>query len=293
MSDVEIIERPTEGFGLDSITRAEIDVAIATAKRWPRSIATFKDEVRAIALLDAETAASCYYSLRRQGKTIQGPSIRLAEIAANAWGNIRCGARILGETEDGKFVAAIGVCHDLQKNVQIAMECRRRITRSNGEKYGDDMIGVTANAAAGVAFRNAVLKVVPRALVGPIYEECKKVAAGDAKTLREKRENVFERLAGLNPLLNAERILASLGKPSLDDVTLDDVAHLIGLGTGIKDGETPIDEAFPEIATEGPDTTPVQPPALTEPPDPLPRNAEKLSNDDRRHHLKAIRKADK
>ncbi len=93
---------------------------------------------------------------------------------------------------------------------------------------------------------------------------------------------MFERLAGLNPLLDQERVLSGLGKPSLDDVTLDDVAHLIGLGTAIKDGEQSVDEAFPEIAANGPDVSPVEPPA--KPP-------ELLDPDVRRKYVAAIRKA--
>ncbi len=158
----EALEIVDSSGSMDATTRAEIDISIATAKRYPRSIQKFKENVLTLATLDQETAESCFYSIRRQGKTIQGPSIRLAEIAVGAWGNIRAGARIVGETADGKFITSVGFCHDLENNVMVAMESRRRITKRNGEKYGDDMIGTTANAAAAIGFRNAVLKVVPK-----------------------------------------------------------------------------------------------------------------------------------
>lgn len=238
---------------MDTITRAEIDMAITTAKRYPRQIRRFVDDVTSMATIDRETAEGCFYSLRRQGKTIQGESVRLAELAVNAWGNIRAGARILGETDDGKFIRAMGVCHDLEKNVYVAIECQRRITRKDGRKYDDDMIGVTANAAAAIGFRNAVFKVIPKAMVRSAFRKCIDVATGDAKTLTERRESVFQRLAGLNPMITPERILSSLGRPTIDEVTLDDVAHLIGLGTAIRDGEQNIDDAFPaaEAASNG------------------------------------------
>lgn len=246
-TDIEIIPA---GQQMDALTRAEIDIAIATAKQWPRDVKTFRDEVLSMATIDRETAAGCFYSLRRQGKTIQGPSVRLAEIATSAWGNIRAGARILGETPDGKFVSAIGICHDLQRNVYVQMESRRRITTSSGQKYGDDMIGVTSNAAAGVGFRNAVLKVIPKVFIDSVFRECVKIATGNAKTLKERREQVFERLKKLNPLITDERILAAVERPSIEEVTLDDVAHLIGLGTAIQDGEQSLEQAFPEIVIE-------------------------------------------
>lgn len=233
---------------LDLITQAEVDVAISTAKRWPRNLAKFKDRTISMACLDQETAEECIYSLRREGKTIQGPSVRLAEIALSAFQNVRAGARMLGETEDGKRIRALGVCHDLENNVYVAVEVQRRITKRDGSKYGDDMIAVTAAAAGSIALRNATFRVIPRAMLKPAFNRAKAVAVGDAKTLKERREDVFARLRGLNPLITNERILASIERPSIEEVTLEDLAHLIGLGTAIRDGAQSIEEAFPELA---------------------------------------------
>lgn len=238
-----------ESLALDATTRAEIDSAITTARRYPRSLATFVNDVTSMATVDRQTAEEMFYSLRRTGKTIQGPSVRLAEVALSAWGNVRAGARILGESEDGRFIRGVGVCHDLQRNVYVAMEVQRRITTKDGAKYGDDMVGVTGNAAAAIAFRNAVFKVIPRGMYRSAYERAKQVATGDAKTLTERREEVFDRLKKMNPLITEARILASVERPSLADVTLDDVTHLIGLGTAIRDGAQSVDEAFPEPPT--------------------------------------------
>lgn len=243
--DFDIIDTKEDDDGMDSYTRAEIDIAISTAKRYPRSLKSFRANVLTLATLDQETAGSCYYSLQRDGKLIQGPSIRLAEIAVTAWGNIRAGARILGEAKDGKSVSALGVVHDLENNVLVSIESRRRITRSNGRKYSDDMIAVTANAAAAVAYRNAVLKVIPGALLKPIFRECLKVAAGDLKTLGQRRKEVFARLFAMNPALDEKRVLNAVSKPSLEDVGVDEVAHLIGLGTAVRDRLQDIEEAFP------------------------------------------------
>ena len=245
-TDIEVIDVSDNPAALDPMTKAEIDIAIATAKRYPRRLDRFVDNVLSMATVDQETAEGCFYSLRRSGKVIMGPSIRLAEIAVSAWGNIRAGARILGETEDGKFVRAMGVCHDLERNVFISMESQRRITNKAGRKFNDDMIGVTANAAAGIGFRNAVFKVIPRAMIKGSYDRCVEVATGGAKTLGQRRVEVFERLQRLNPMITTEKILASIEKPSIEEVTLQDVAHLIGLGTAIKDGAQSIDDAFPE-----------------------------------------------
>src|SRR5687767_2260566 len=97
---------------LEQITRGEIDMQVATAKRYPRSISNFKQKAMEMATLDEETAESCFYNLPRDGKEIQGPSARLAEIVASAWRNTRSGARVIAN--DGKSITAQGFCHDLE-----------------------------------------------------------------------------------------------------------------------------------------------------------------------------------
>lgn len=243
-----------EMLGLDAITRGEIDMQIATARRYPRDIALVKEEMVAMATLDDETAASCFYSLDRKGEggkraLVQGPSIRMAEIALACYGNVRAGTRGLGETEDGRFVRELGVFHDVQKNVMVAREVKRRITTKDGRRYGDDMVGVTMAAAGAIALRNAILTGIPRSLVKPAYEKAKEVALGKTKSLTTRRSEILERLKKLSPLITLERVLARLERRSLEEVTWEDLEHLLGLGAAVKDGVTPVEEAFPAATT--------------------------------------------
>src|SRR6478752_4906792 len=139
---------------LDAMERAQIDMQIATARKYPRSPAVVKRKMLDLATLDTETASGCFYTLpARRGsenaKAIQGPSVRLAEIAIASYGHIRAGMRIVGN--DGKFITAQGYCHDLENNVSVAMEVRRRITRKDGSTYGEDMQLVAGAAACSVA----------------------------------------------------------------------------------------------------------------------------------------------
>jgi hypothetical protein len=231
---------------LELIQRAEIDQQIETAKRYPRDLARVKRRMLEFATLDEETAESCFYTLVRDGKPIQGPSVRLAEIAVACYGNIRAASRIIDN--DGRTITAQGVCHDLENNTLIAVEVRRRITDRNGRTYSEDMQIITGNAATSVAFRNAVFKVVPGALVKPVYEAAKSVAVGSASTLAAKRAKVISRLNAMQ--VDTPRILAKLGKTSIENIGLSDIEVLIGLGTAIKDGDTTVDEAFPPLGSE-------------------------------------------
>ena len=192
--------------------RAILDVQIVTAKRFPRSMRVFMQEAKGMACLDEETAQSCFFSLPRGGKAIEGPSVRLAEICATAWGHIHAQARIVEETD--KFIVAEAVCWDLQKNVRIGVQVRRRITKKNGQRYDDDMIGVTCNAASSIALRNAILRVIPRAYVDSIYREARKVAIGDEKTLASKRAAMVQYFGKMGII--ESRVLAAVESKGVD-----------------------------------------------------------------------------
>jgi hypothetical protein len=176
--ELEIVQ-PT---ALESIERANVDMQISTAKKYPRSLALVKGRMMDLATLDQETAESCFYKLNRQGKSIEGPSIRLAEIAASSFGNIRYGARVI--SNDGKKITAQGFSHDLETNVYCAVEISRRITNRDGMTYSEDMQVVTGNAACAIALRNAMFKVVPFALVKPIYEAANRLPSATSKRSR-------------------------------------------------------------------------------------------------------------
>jgi len=228
---------------LSVLTKAEIDVQVATAKQYPRTITEFKERVLSMATVTKETAEACFYALPRAGKTIQGPSVRLAEIITSAWGNIRSGARIIGN--DGKVIIAQGICHDLETNTATSIEVRRKITDKTGKTYSEDMQVVAGNAACAVAFRNSVFKVVPAALVQDLFDQIKLVALGDEMTLDERRENAVKYFVGKG--ISEMRIFNTLDVRKVGDIGVDELTILIGAKNAIEEGSITIDEAFPVI----------------------------------------------
>lgn len=219
-----------------------IDAQVSTARKFPRSITAFIRRATELATLTPEIAASCVYALPRGGKAIEGPSVRMAEIIAHAWGNLRIQA---GATEsDAKYITARGEAWDVESNVAIAFEVRRRITNREGKTYDDDMITVTGNAAASIALRNAVFKTVPSSFWKPIYAKCRQIIAGDAKTFAARRDDMLK--AFLVVGVTTERLCAGLGLKGVQDITLEHMATLVGVLNAIKEGETTIEDAFPE-----------------------------------------------
>lgn len=225
---------------LATIIRAEIDTKIATAKAYPRSLKVFLDKAMSMATVTEDVAASCTYALPRGGKSLEGPSVRLAEIVCSSYGNIMAGARVIAN--DGKTITAQGICHDLETNNSVTVEVKRRITDKNGKTFSEDMQVVTGNAACAIAYRNAVYKVVPYALVQEVYDKAKDVARGTAETLVAKRDKALKYFHDLQ--VKDTQICEVLDIKKVEDIDLDKLAILRGMVTLIKNGESTIHDLF-------------------------------------------------
>jgi hypothetical protein len=229
---------------VSALVRSEVEAQLDAAHKYKRSTTRFLQEAKTLATITREIAESCMYSLPRGGKMITGPSVRLAEICASAYGNMQFGSRVIDVEE--KEVVALGFCWDMERNNRCAIEARRRITNKSGRRYDDDMITVTGSAAGSVALRNAIFRVIPRAYVDIVYEAARKTAIGDAKSFGARRDEIMMRLTKLG--VSQDRVLLRLGKNGVDDISMEDAEVLIGLGTAIKNGDIQLDEAFPTAA---------------------------------------------
>lgn len=230
---------------LQALNRAEIDQQVATAKQYPRHLPTVLNKIQTYATMDVDTASECFYVLHRNGaggntQTIEGLSVRMAEIIAGAWGNLRVATRIIGN--DGKTITAQAVCHDLETNVAISTEVKRSILTSKGYTYSQDMQVVTGNAAAAIAFRNAVLKVIPKAVTKRVIEEVKKVAMGQALDLEQQRQVLIQYFAKFN--VSEQMIYDLLQITKRDELDKERVFLLKGIYNAIKEGDTTVQEAF-------------------------------------------------
>lgn len=232
------------------LAKAELDTMITTAKAYPRDIAKSMKNAEFLATMDEETAQSCFYVLPRKEKDgskkeIKGASIRLAEIMLTSWGNIHGGTRIV--ENDGKQITAEAVCWDLEANVKIATQ--NKVSIRFGEKDGkggyvanNDMQTVLSNAASAKALRNAIFKVVPKALVDRILQKAMTFSIGDQKTLNTKANEVIDKLVKMG--INKELMFEYYECKGIADITPDILRQLIGVGTAIKEGHIKVDEVF-------------------------------------------------
>lgn len=230
---------------LEAINRAEVDIQIATAKQYPRDLNATLNKIATYATMDRETAEDCFYVLRRKGNdgqysVIEGLSVRMAEIIAGAWGNLRVQTRIIGN--DGRMITAQAICHDLETNFAVSKEVKRRITDKNGRTYSEDMQVVTGNAAASIAFRNAVLAVIPKAITKKVINEVKLVALGQSIDVETARQNCIANYAKRG--VTVKMLCDYLGINSTAEIDKERLFELKATLTAINEGTTTVHETF-------------------------------------------------
>lgn len=194
--------------------------------------------------MDKDTAQTCGYALPRGNKPITGPSVHLAKIIAQQYGNLRAEARVVSVT--ATQVISRGTAWDLENNYAVAFEVRRSIVGKGGNRYNDDMIAVTGNAANAIAYRNSIFAVVPKAITDKVYKAAQECITGDLSDetkLLKRREGAIKYFNDQYGITEAE-VIKLCGKQTVNQIGAEQIALLLGIQQSLKDGDTTVDEVM-------------------------------------------------
>jgi hypothetical protein len=252
---------------LEALNRAEVDIAIATAKRWKRDIASSIKTCGELALRNQSIARTCNYAVPRGGKTIVGPSVHFARIVAYSWGNASALSRVVGCDRANAHLQ--GVFHDLQTNLRIGFEMDWPVQapkHETPERWADQM-NLAKRAGGAVALRVAIFNVIPLVLFSDIAERAKLIAIGEGKTFEQSRSAAITAFKELG--VTQAQIYAYLDRGGLESISTDDLILLHALLVSIKDRTMTVDELFwkfKDKAVKPQVPEPPQPPVPPEPP---------------------------
>src|SRR6516164_554728 len=227
---------------LEALQRAEVDVAIATAKKYPRDIALSIKTAKELALRNAKIAATCNYALPRGGKKLVGPSVHFARIVNYAWRNSTAVSRVIGCDRANAHLQ--GVFHDLESNVRVGFEMDWPVQPPHTDTPArwNDQMNLAKRAGAAVALRTAIFNVIPLVLFEDIAEEAKRVALGGSKTFAEQRATaigVCKELGITQPM-----IYRALEVGGLESINTDHLIWLHAALQSIRDGTMTREEVF-------------------------------------------------
>lgn len=215
---------------------SEIFGAILSAKKFPRD--SFSAFNRIMQECERYSLSECaLYSFPRGGKTVSGPSIRLAEVMARQWGNIDCGTREL-ERKDGESVMQ-SYAWDLETNYRVTKNFtveHIRDTKGGSHKLTDqrDIYEITANQGSR-RLRACILAIIPGDVVDAAEKKIKEtIARGPKGVTREDRIRNMVVAFNSKFSINTELIEKRLGH-SLDKITDDEIVDLQGVYNALKD----------------------------------------------------------
>src|SRR5690625_269737 len=172
----------------------EVKGQIFMARQFPRNV--FQSEQR---ILDAckrpSLAGTAIYSYPRGGARVEGPSIRLAEVLAQNWGNLAFGIKEL-EQRPGESVA-MAYAWDLETNVRqekVFTVPNSRKARGKIRKIDDprDIYELVANNGAR-RLRACILGIIPGDIVEKAIEKCNRTLTGNNnEPLKERISIAFD-----------------------------------------------------------------------------------------------------
>ena len=222
----------------------EVQAAVFMAKRFPR------DENAALSRISQTCqrrglAEKAIYTYPKGGQNVTGPSIRLAETIAQAWGNLQCGVVELEQAEgESKCMA---YCWDIETNFRDTkiFTVSHSIKTKNGTKVLTDPREIYEHVANQGARRKraCILTVIPKDVTDSAIEACQKtLASGYKEPLLDrlrKMVNVFQNEFSV-PLESIEKYMGY----KLDSFTEMDMVTLRGVYTAMKEGNSKREDYF-------------------------------------------------
>lgn len=238
-------------------TIATIKAQVFMAKQFPRDENAARTKVLR-ACQRPGLAAKAFYSYPKGGKNVTGPSIRLAEELAKAWGSIDFNIAIV-ETRATE-TEALAYCWDLENNTRVSRSfiVPHKISTKNGEKPLTDPRDIRELVLnQGARFlRSCLLAVIPGDLLDEAIEECNKTLQGVNRRplldrLRDMADMFQNRFSV--PLSSIEKYF---GYP-LDVFTEQDGITLANIYNALKDGEAKREDYFqlPKLTASDDDKT--------------------------------------
>ncbi len=232
---------------------AEAQGKLIIAKRFPR------DEIQSYARVMQAcqrkgVAEKAFYTYRRGGSSVSGPTIRFAEELARCWGNIDYGIKELSQNDGSSEMQAYA--WDLETNAMSLQNFTNphiREVNGSAKKLTSqrDIYEINANMGAR-RLRARILAILPTDLVDAAIAECKKTLAGDNEVPLidriKKMVSQFERFG-----VSQEQIERRL-KRKINTMTSEDFAEYIGIYNAIKNDESKPSDWF-DVAPEATELT--------------------------------------
>lgn len=223
----------------------EVQAAMIIAKRFPREHAEVEAKV-VRACSNAKIAASARYEYVRGGTKVEGPSIRLAEVIARAWGNNEFGIRELDQADGVSTVEAFAWDKETNTTCRRIFQAKHwRDTKSGGYAVTGqrDVYELVANLGAR-RMRACILEMVDPDIVELAEKTCEETLRKSAgkRPLGERIGAMVDAFRGIG--VDQQHIEDRLGH-RIEATTENELITLGKVYTAIRDQMTSVEQQFP------------------------------------------------
>lgn len=226
---------------------AEVQAAMIIAKKFPRNQLEACDKIL-LACTRTSLAEGALYSYGKGGTDVTGPSIRLAEVAAQCWGNVSFGIRELEQRNGESTVEAFA--WDVETNtrqVKVFQVGHVRHTKSGQKKLTDprDIYEMVANQGAR-RLRACILGVIPGDVIEAAVKQCEETLHANADVSPEgikKLQAAFQQLG-----VSKEQIEARIQR-RIETIRPAQIVQLKKVYASLRDGMSEIGDWFDASTT--------------------------------------------
>ena len=228
--------------------------SIYIAKSFPRNLMDVTAKMRAACSRTA-LAEAATYAYPRGGQTVTGPSIRLAEALASAYGNIEAGWRELSRHKDHLSGITSSECEAFcfDKESNIRRKIQFTVPHVREKKKGDealtserDIYELCANMASR-RIRACILQVLPGFLVDEALALCEETLknSNGGKPLGDRVRDMAAKFSELG--VTREMLEAQL-EHSLEQCVHADLVKLGKTYNALRDGHARVSDVFTSAA---------------------------------------------
>jgi hypothetical protein len=221
---------------------ADVQASMHVAKMFPRD----QDAALASILQSCKRrglAEVAQYQYAKGGKDIVGPSIRMAETMARAWGNMSFGVRELESKAGSSLVEAYAM--DLETNTRSSKtftvsHIRHTKTTSYAVTDSRDIYEMVANSGAR-RLRACILALIPGDIVDAALAQCDATLAGGTDPLDKRKEAMLTKFTEIG--VTVEMIETRIQR-KFEAITNPQIVMLGKVFNAIRDGLTTVAKEF-------------------------------------------------
>jgi hypothetical protein len=212
------------------------------ARRLPRSPTAFLQRLGAEVLLDPGPMVYHKPGKDEDGQDIElvGPSVRMAEIAGRLFGNLDVSEPKIVEVE-GEVTATV-LAMDLETNYRAPGTASKSLVTRNGRRMPPFVVSNLRLAAASIAFRNAIEKIIGKHVLREMVQLClaEQMKRAEAEMKKGGKEQWWagELKTWAKFEITEADLFTALGVKSLAEVTPKHSAKLTGCMATIKQEQT-------------------------------------------------------